>query len=303
MDAAFQADTYGVLELNIPGAHVRLRPQTDGNRIHVRGAVPDADPDHAHEVFDQKGISTHQGSDRLHIYGDRPSTTVEDWRWRYAHDTTVHLEIHLPPTLDVTAQTPGGSISAAGLAGTLEFVVSGGSMHAEQLNGSLDVRGSGGTATVRGCSGSSLDLQWTAGAVTLEEISGATTTLRTTSAPTSVHALRGPTDLSVRGAPLTLRNLEGPCEAEVRGGTLTFEGAPTQDTFLRSVGASLQASLPATTSASVSFTGTKATLDERFEFEGTRTPTRVVGTLNGGGPMLHAHAVEGTARCSVRNDP
>lgn len=297
MDAAFEADAYGVLELTVPGAHVRLRPHAEGDCVRVRGFVPDADPESAREIFDRRGISTHQARDRLHVFGDRLPASAEAWRWRQTHRTAVHLDVHLPPAMDVTAQTPGGTIDTSGLTGALEFTVMGGSVHTEQLDGSLDVQGSGGTLTVRNCSGSLLDLQWSAGEVTLEQITGASTTLQATSAPTTLHEVHSPADLTVHGAPLTLRNLDGPCEAQVRGGALTFHGAPAHDTFLTAVGAPLRTRLPISCSATLSLSGTRAALDDAFDFDGEQTPNRVVGTLNGGGPKLHAHAVRGSARC------
>jgi hypothetical protein len=302
MDAAVQAEGYGVLELNVPGAHVQLQPHTEGDRIQIRGSVPGAAPERAREVFDRAGIATHQARDRLHVFSDRRSGDVEDWRWRqHTHPAAILLEIHLPPAMDVTAQMPSGAVTAADLSGAMEFVVWGGSVRANRLDGSLDVQGSGGTVSVQDCSGSSLDLQWTAGEVALEQITGASTTLRARSAPTTVQDLRGPADLSVHGAPLTLRNLNGPCEAQVRGGALTFHGPPAHDTFLQTVGGPVQALLPPTCSATVSLAGTEAILDDAFGFDGEQMPERIVGSLNDGGPKLHAHAVQGPVRCAVRN--
>ncbi|PSQ87165.1 MAG: hypothetical protein BRD30_08890 [Bacteroidetes bacterium QH_2_63_10] len=300
VDAAFEADAYGVLEFTVPGAHVRLRPHTEDSRVHIRGFVPDANPESAREIFDRKGISTQQARDRLHVLGDPLSANVEDWRWRRTHHTSVYLDVHLPPAMDVTAQTPGGTVDAAGLTGAVELTVRGGSVHTEQLDGSLDVRGSGEALTVRDCSGSLLDLQWSAGEVTLEQITGASTTLRARSAPTTLSNLQGPADLTVQGAPLTLRDLDGPCEAQVRGGALTFHGPLAHDTFLTAVGGPLRAHLPPSATATVSLAGTRVALDDTFDFDGEQTPERIVGTLNGGGPKLRGHAVQGSVRCSAR---
>ncbi len=302
MDAAFEADAYGVLELTVPESHVRLRPNTEHNRVHVRGFVPSVDPESAREIFDRREISTHQARDRLHVFGKHLSASAEDWRWRYAHSTAVHLDVHLPPAMDVTARTPGGTVDASGLTGALEFTVMGGSVHTEQLDGPLDIQGSGGTLTVQDCSGSLLDLQWSAGEVTLEKITGASTTLRAMSAPTTLRDIHSSADVAVHGAPLTLRNLDGPSEAQVRGGPLTFWGAPTHDTSLMAVGAPLRARLPPSYSATLSLSGARVTLDDAFAFDGEQTDERVKGTLNGGGPKLHAHAVQGSAQCHRQDE-
>lgn len=299
MDAAFQATTFDLLEIDVPGAHVQLRPHDEDDRVHIRGFVPNIPSETARTRFDRKGIATFQSGDQLHLFGDPLSTDVEDWRWRHTHRTAVHLDIRLPPNLDVMAQTPGGSVDAADLSGTIDLTVRGGSATTMQMNGPLKVQGGGGSLTIRDCAESTLDLQWTAGPVTLEQIAGPSTSLHAASAPSTLQDLHGSVDLTVHGAPLTLRNLDGPCEATVRGGTLTYHGAPTEHTALTTVGGSLQSHLPPSHAASLTLTGDQVTLDEAFPFDGKRTAHRIEGTLNGGGPRLRLHAIQGTAHCGA----
>ena len=298
LDAAFGADTFETLKLEVPGAKVRLRPHAEGDHVHVRGYVPDAETGAAQELFDRKGISTHQSGDGLHVYGDPLSTTVEDWRWQHRHRVAVHLDVHLPPTLDVTAQTPGGEIDASDLAGTLNLTVMGGSLRAERLKGSLHARGSGGSLMVKDSSASSLDLQWSAGEVTLHNIASDATTLQARAAPTTVHDSTGPVELSVHGAPLDLEGVDGPCDARVQGGdALTYHGAPTHDVSLTSVGGPLQTHLPPTHAADLTLRGSQVDLDDAFSFKGKRTARLIEGTLNDGGPILHLRSVRGPATC------
>lgn len=299
MDAAFQAASFDLLEIDVPGTHVQLRPHDEGDRVHIRGFVPNTPSETARSRFDQKGIATVQSGTRLHLFGDRPSTEVEDWRWRRTQRTAVHLDVRLPPNLDVVAQTPGGSVNAANLSGAIDLSVRGGSATTMQMSGPLTVQGGGGPLTIRDCAESPLDLQWTAGSVTLEQIAGPSTSLHAVSAPSTLQDLRGSVDLTVHGAPLTLRDLDGPCEATVQGGTLTYHGAPTQHTALTTVGGSLQSHLPPSHAAALTLTGDQVTLDEAFPFDGQRTTNRIEGTINGGGPRLRLHAVQGTAHCSA----
>ncbi len=300
MDATFQTTSFDILEIDVPGAHVQLRPHDEkDDRVHIRGFVPNISSETARSRFNRKGIATFQSDTQLHLFCDRLSTEVEDWRWRRTHRTAIHLDVRLPPNLDVRAQTPGGSVNAAGLSGTIDLSVRGGSATTRHLNGPLKVQGGGGSLTIRDCAESSLDLQWTAGPVILEQIAGPSTTLYAVSAPSTLQDLRGSVDLTVHGAPLTLRNLDGRCEATVRGGPLTYHGAPTEHTALTTVGGSLQSHLPPSHAAALTLTGDRVALDEAFPFDGERTTKRIEGTLNGGGPKLRLHAVQGTAHCTA----
>ncbi|MFB6272138.1 MAG: hypothetical protein ABEL51_04490 [Salinibacter sp.] len=302
IDTTFQADAFDVLELDVPGAHVRLRPHNEDDRVHLRGTVPNLETAKAEALFDRKDISTRPSGDRLHVSGKALSGGVEEWRWRHGHRTAVRMEVRLPPTLTVTTNTPGGSVDAAHLSGSLSASVRGGSISATGLTGPVQIQGSGGALTMRECSGPTLNLQWSAGEVSLIEIEEGATTLRAAAAPTTVQTLHGPADLSVHGAPLTLRDLEGPSEAETQGGALTYHGAPEDDTSLRAVGAPLQTHLPSSHAATLTLAGAQVALDDRFAFDGERTARRIEGTLNGGGPSLQLRAVQGPARCIVKRD-
>ena len=298
MDVSFGTDPLDALDLNVPGAHVQLRPHADEDRVHIRGSVPDVEPDTAQSLIDRKGVSTHQSDRRLHVFGTPLSDTVEDWRWRLKHPTTVHLDVRLPPDMAVTAQVPGGAVDASGLTGSLDCtVMGGGSAHLEKVGGPIHVRGTGGALTVQESSGSPLDLQWSAGEVTLKHLTDASTTLQARAAPTTVRDAHGPVDLTVHGASLALRQVDGPCDARVRGGELTYLGAPTHETSLTVVGRPLYTKLPPAHAAALTLTGAQVHLDETFAFTGEQTPHRIEGVLNGGGPPLRLRAVQGLAAC------
>lgn len=301
IDATFQTDAFDDLSVNVPGAHVHLRPH-DEDRIHLRGSVPNVESERAQRIFHRKNVSTHQSGNQLSVTGEPLSRTVDDWRWRQRHRDTVRFELHLPPPLNVTVNTPGGAVDAAHLDGRMDLSVSGGSVTTEGLTGPVQVQGSGGSFTARNCSGGRLDLHWTAGEVVLADLANVSTTLQTIAAPTTVEGLQGPSTLSVQGGPLTLRNLSNRCEAEVRGGALTYSGAPTDDTELRVVGGPLQTHLPSSHAARLTLTGARVTLDDGFAFEGDRTAHRIEGALNGGGPHLQLCSVNGPAQCTIKRD-
>ncbi len=297
MDATFEAGALETLLLNVPEARLHLRPHDQPGRIQVRGTVPGADPDTARQLFDQKEISTHQSGDQLHVSGRSLSEGISDWRRRHIPPMAIHLNVFLPASLNVTAHASGGAVDASDLAGSVDLTVPGGSVRATGLTGPLRVQGSGGDLTIQDGTDAALTAQWAAGAVHLEHLRNTPVTLRAQSCPTAVEDLKGSADLSVQGAALTLRRLTGPCQAQVRGGALAYEGAPTQNTTLRSVGGPLHAHLPLDHAAALTLSGTRVALDDDFAFEGKQTAHRIEGRLNGGGVALMGHAVQGAAQC------
>ena len=297
MDAAFEADAFDTLVLDVPDAHLHLQPHDEANRVQVHGTVPKAAPDTARRLFDQKEISAQQSGDRLYVSGHRVSGGISDWRRHHHHPTAVRLNVFLPPSLNVTAQASGGAVEVSDLAGSVALTVPGGSVHASGLAGPLQIQGSGGDLTVQDGTDAALNAQWAAGTVRLERLQDMSVTLQARSSPTTVEDLSGSADLSVHGAALTLRRLTGPCEAQVQGGALTYRGAPTQATTLQSVGGPLRMHLPSDQAAALVLSGSRATLDDDFAFEGTQTAHRVEGRLNGGGASFEGRAVQGTAQC------
>lgn len=301
LDTEVEAEGVDLLQLNVPETQVTLRPH-DVQRVHVRGVVPGAKPASDRDSAGLPTVSIRHSDDRLHIVRDELSTDVSDWRHRVQSQTAVHLDLRLPPRLDVTAEAPGGAINAASLAGSLDLTVHGGSIQIEQVDGPLQLRGSGGTLAVQNISGPSLGVQWASGPVTLEQIADVHLELEARGASTTVQHHRGSADLRVHGAPLTLNDLNGPCDAEVRGNRLTHHGTPAHEMSLRTVGGPIQVHLPTAHAASLILTGSQVALDNEFDFEGQTTPHRIEGTLNGGGPHLTLRAVQGTASCHGQNE-
>jgi len=297
MDAAFEAGAFETLILEVPEAHLCLQPHDEADRIQVRGAVPGTDADAARRLFDRKEISAHQSGDRLHVFGSHLSEGISDWRKRHVRPMAVRLDVFLPPGLDVTAQASGGAVEVSDLAGSIDLSVPGGSVHAAGLSGPLRVQGSGGDLTVQDGANAALTAQWAAGAVHFERLQDTSVTLRARSCPTTVEDLNGSADLAVHGAALTLRRLTGPCKAQVQGGALAYQGAPTQNTTLQSVGGPLQTHLPPDHAAALTLSGARVTLDDDFAFEGKQTARRVEGRLNGGGVSFEGRAIQGAAQC------
>lgn len=299
MNATFEGDTFDALEVNVPGAHVHLRPHGEGRQVKVHGFVPDCDPNAARELFDHKAIATHQAGDRLYVFGEGLSPDAPGWRERRQRRHAVHLDLRIPKSLNVEVEAPGGGVHAAGLGGLVDLTVMGGTVEMENLSGTVRVHGGGKQLGIHDVDADALDLRWAGGSVTLQQVRSESLSLRSAAAPVTVDGVSGPATIQVRGAPATLHDVLGPCKAHVVGGTLTYSGTPEHETSLRAVGGSLQTRFPATIGARLRLTGKTALLDDAFSFRGEQKPNRVEGTLNGGGPPLDLHAVRGDAQCTA----
>ena len=263
LDAAFEADAFEALAIDVPGADVTLRP-ADTEALQVRVEVPEATPEEARRVFEKCDLAPRRSGNRLQIHGAGPTSTVADWRWRRQLSTTVHLTVRVPSSLSVRSRVPGGRVDLAEIAGPVHVTAPGATVRARALRGPLRVEGSGGALAVKEA-GDALNLRWSSGEV-------------------SVRDTRAPVDVIAHGAPLTLQHVAGPCEAAVHGASLTYHGAPESDVALRTTGAPLSAHLPATHAATLSLKGARVTLDSDFALDGTQTARHVAGTLRGGGP-------------------
>lgn len=301
MDRAFEASSLSALDVQVPNVRVQVDPQTEDQRIHARGIVSDSNADHASEVLHRRNLTTKRFQDRLSIRGKALGNDPDTWRWRRRRRASVHLDIVLPPAMDLKIYAPGGTVNVTDLSGAVSLDVMGGAVEAEGLHGDLDVRGGGGLLAVRNGADMALDLQWTSGTVTLEDMEATSTTLRSVAAPTTVRNVRSPNEVTVQGAPLHLRDVEGRCEAQVRGGALTYRGAPSEETHLETVGGSLRAHLPSSHAADLRLSGESVWVDEAFDFEGKENARGTEGRLNGGGPPLYLRAVQDVARCLPRS--
>lgn len=296
----FKVDEPCALEVDLPGAYVRLRPGSSDTRVEVNISMAGCPPDRAEQILDRLSVGTRQTKDRVRVYSDRPRWDAEWWRWVRQLSATVHLDVHLPTHVDATIRASGGTIDAADLAGHLEVESLGGKLQINGLEGTLDLRTRSSDVSVTQFDGSRIDIHSAAGKLSLKEISSDSLTVRSVSAPVTLTNVTGTTDIDVDGASLTLQELSGPCTARTQGGALTYVGTPSDDTELSALGAPLEAQLPASLSATLDLSGEEIFLDEAFSFEGERTPHHVQGALNGGGPALRLRAVRGAAHCQTQ---
>ncbi len=169
---------------------------------------------------------------------------------------------------------------------SLDVETQGGDVRAEELKGSLRARTSGGRVEVAEIFGP-VDLESSGGEIRAEQIEGSLRA-RTSGGPIQVSEVSGPIDVRTSGGALEIRDVRGPVDGRTSGGPIEarFLGPPAGQ--LRTSGGSIELEIPADAGAEIDArtSGGRVELDSDFTLEGSVSPERVSGRLNGGGARL-----------------
>lgn len=297
LSQAFRVNVPCTLSVDVPGAHLRLRPGSASEQVDVDVSVTDCSPEEAEEIPKRLGLSTRQRKNTVQVYVDSTQSDVEWWRWMRTFDATLHVDLRLPSNIEADIQTPGGSVDIADLQGHVDLKVIGGPCRVADLEGTLDIRAESSDVSVHGFSGDQIAVRVAAGSLTLTNIEADAITVRSVAAPLTLSSITGPTTVTAKSATVELQALSGPCSARVEGGPLRYDGTPDDETELQVIGDSLDTVLPADHGADLCMTGSTLALADSFSFAGERTAREIEGPLNGGGPPLSLNAPGGTIHC------
>jgi hypothetical protein len=185
---------------------------------------------------------------------------------------TVSFTVTVPAKFNVDLHTSGGDIAVASLTGNTRARTSGGNLHFERMDGEIDAGTSGGD-------------------IHLQE---GTAKGRLTTSGGDIHVVRagGPLEVDTSGGSIVLESVAQLIRASTSGGDVraTFTEAPKQDVHLGTSGGNVQVHLPktaafhldaSTSGGEVDASGLTLTLEK-----GGSGRSRLVGAVNGGGPLL-----------------
>lgn len=293
----FLVDDPCSVAVDAPGAHVRMRPGPQQDRVEVEISVSGCSADTAEEILDRMQVGTQQMKDTVRVYGDGDQSDAEWWRWIRTLDVTVYVDLRLPSRVEADLRIPGGEIDIADLQGHVDLKVMGGPCRAENLEGTLDIRAESSDVFIDGFSGDQIVSRVAVGSLTMNDVQADTITLRSVAAPVTITNVQGSTNITANSTSVDIDALTGPLTARSQGGDLTYTGPPTDETELTVVGSTLSVHLPSDHSSDLTIVGDTLSLDEAFAFEGDQTEHEITGALNGGGHALTLQAIGGTAEC------
>lgn len=294
----FLVDDPCALSVHVPGAHTRLRPGSDPERVEIDISVTGCPPDEAEEILDRMQVGTRQMKDTVHVYSDSDRSDAEWWRWVRTLDVELHVDLRLPRHVEAEIRAPGGAVDIADLEGHIDVSVMGGPCQATNLGGTLDIRAESSDVSIDDFRGNEVIARVAVGSLTLTDVEADTLTVRAVAGPLSLHTITGAATVTAKSAAVEMEDVSGPCTAQVQAGRLTFRGAPSEEVTLRGIGSSLDVAVPADHGADLRMRGPAPTLADGLSFEGERTDQTIDGTLAGGGPALALEAVgDGAVRC------
>lgn len=272
VEKSFTVSGAGTLHLETQGGEIRVMPSNDSVvRVTAKQKIKANSEAEADDLLKKLELTFEQsGNDVRAIskYEKQPSGfRFGSWP---------------PVQVDFVVSVPAAYAS--------ELYTSGGSITVGDLNGNADLRTSGGAIKL-GKMGSEVDARTSGGSITLDEARGPVK-LHTSGGNISAGKVAGKTDLSTSGGSIKIDSAAGSLRAETSGGSIraNIAGALTEDCVLSTSGGSVRVSVDkvaafrldaSTSGGSVDAEGITLTLEK-----GGSNRSRLVGAVNGGGPVL-----------------
>jgi Putative adhesin len=285
VEKTFAVQPGGTLTVNTQGGDIRVLAGGDQEvRIVARQRFPRADTEaEADEVMrDLTFELTQQGNDVSVLTKSDRRLSGFNWGNRVQIDFTITV----PSRYAADLRTSGGDITVGGLTGRLSAQTSGGDIDLARIDGEINAATSGGDIALA---------EGTAGA-----------RLRTSGGDIRVGRIAGKADLETSGGDIEVRSAGASVDASTSGGDVaaTFEGGVPADASLSSSGGDIVARIrqassfrldASTSGGNVDAAGLTLTIER-----GGVGKNRLVGSVNGGGPLLKLRTSGGDIRIIAR---
>jgi hypothetical protein len=205
-------------------------------------------------------------------------------------ELSVHIRVTVPRKFDAQLEA-AGTIDATGLQGSVDAKTSGGDMSFTNIHGLLNAQSSGGNIRVTGCA-DKVQVRTSGGTIVIKDCSGSGIQADNLGGDITVDGCTGTLAVKTSGGNITLENFTGPQgTADTAGGTLTLDlaGAPLADSYYRTAGGNIVATLVGGAAVNLLATtdgGVITTAVPVSEKKGRLQEGRLEGQISGGGPKL-----------------
>ena len=286
VEERFSVAPGGKLNVQTQGGQIRVLAGS-GNEVHVVAiqTFRTNDEEEADEIA--KNLTL-----RIDKSGNDVSAIAkyENGKWKdmFKGGSAVYVsfEVTVPSRYHADLRTSGGNIEVGDLQGEIDAATSGGNVKLGQIDGEVSAHTSGGNITVEGATGD-LVAKTSGGNIQIKRIGGKAN-LDTSGGDIKVERVAGPIDARTSGGSVyaTLEDkVSAACSLRTSGGNVTVKVSPA-------AAFTLDAS---TSGGSVNVSGVQVTVTD-----GKIGKTKVIGTVNGGGPDLRLRTSGGDVNLAAR---
>jgi hypothetical protein len=221
-------------------------------------------------------LSAEPVSDGVEIRGD--GAKMSSW-WHVGTDLDVDISVTVPREYNVRVETSGGDVHIGGVQGRLDGETSGGDIRLRDITGPIKMTTSGGDIEAGRVNGD-VSLETSGGDIRLSQITGRV-------------------NVTTSGGDITVGDVEGKVTAETSGGdiTVTVRGE-NMGVSVETSGGDIEIVVAKNSGANIdaSTSGGEVICDLPVTVSGKIEEGHVRGTVNGGGPVIHAETSGGDIR-------
>jgi serine/threonine protein kinase/DUF4097 and DUF4098 domain-containing protein YvlB len=239
--------------------------------IQAEREVEHAGATDAAKILNEEHLVFKQNGDEISVTAQNPSSLNHRSFWNLFNQPNIKAtyRITVPQKFDAHVETLGGDIKTDGIQGSVYAKTTGGELDFNDIGGKVDGNTLGGDVHAGNCSN--------------------TLALHTTGGSIRIDAFSGPS-----------------VQANTLGGDVSsdFATAPKSDCELHTMGGNVTANLPPSSVVTINAhtTGGSVTTDLPVQNGGKSHENSLMGTLNGGGPLLKLSTLGGNIDVLKRNE-
>jgi hypothetical protein len=200
----------------------------------------------------------------------------------------IHFDITVPEIYDIDVCTSGGRIFIGSLEGNVKTMTSGGSIGYESIKGSIIGSTSGGKIYLESCT-EDVNLKTSGGSITIGSVNG-NIYAQTSGGSIVVEKCGAEVYAHTSGGSIKLRKVVGTVDISTSGGSIlvNFAEQPQKDCKIKTSGGSITVALPKEAKAdfNAQTSGGRVKTDFQVTVQGELKKNKLIGSINGGGPLL-----------------
>jgi len=200
------------------------------------------------------------------------------WFWN-SSDLDIRYTVNVPHEYSVKLNTSGGNIEVGNLKGMVRGETSGGDIRLNEIEGKVEMHTSGGNIRVEKVKG---DVQ-----------------METSGGEIGIASVTGGVDVNTSGGNVRISDVDGNVKSETSGGNIYVKvTGSNKGIYAETSGGNIEIRIAKNVGANIdaATSGGDVECDLPVTMSGKISESRIKGTVNGGGSVIHAHTSGGDVR-------